>query len=79
MLLTHKILTFIKSLFWHAYSGFPKSSQILIDHRYDICFNCDKFDIPNSQCLVCGCNINQKKMFLNKLAWKDQKCPENKW
>lgn len=79
MLLINKTLTFIKSLFWHAYFGFPKSSQTLIKYRYKICYDCDKFDHLNSQCLVCGCNINQKKIFLNKLAWKDQKCPENKW
>ena len=30
-------------------------------------------------CNVCGCNINQKKQFFNKLAWADQKCPLGKW
>lgn len=79
MLLTNKIITFIKSLFWHIYLGCPKSSQQLINDRYSICRNCEKFDLINSQCLVCGCNISTKKIFMNKLAWKDQKCPENKW
>ena len=79
MYLLTKIKTFIKSLIWHAYSGFPKSSQELIDNRYNICLTCDVFDKKNSQCLVCGCNINQKRIFMNKLAWADQKCPKNKW
>lgn len=74
-----KIITFLKSLFWHIYAGFPKSSQQLIDDRYQICVRCEMFDKKASQCLVCGCNINQKKIFMNKLAWKDQKCPEGKW
>lgn len=75
----HKIITFLKSLFWHIYAGFPKSSQELIDQRYEVCSDCELFDKKASQCLVCGCNINQKKIFMNKLAWKDQKCPEGKW
>lgn len=74
-----KIKTFLYSLFWHAYRGFPKSSQKLINIRYNLCQSCDMFDTKNSQCLACGCNINQKKIFMNKLAWLDQKCPLNKW
>ena len=74
-----RIVTFLKSLFWHVYAGFPKSSQTLIDERYKICNDCEMLDKKAGQCLVCGCNINQKKIFMNKLAWKDQKCPEGKW
>ena len=79
MSLISKIQTFIKSFIWHAYSGFPKSSQELINERLSICQTCDMFDNISSQCLVCGCNINQQRVFLNKLAWADQKCPKNKW
>ena len=71
--------TFIKSLFWHINRGLPKSSQSTIDYRYQICMSCDKFDKENHQCLICGCNISTKKVFLNKLAWADQQCPLNKW
>lgn len=74
-----KLLTFIKSLWWHIYAGFPKSNQQQIDYRFSICSSCDKFDEIKSECLVCGCNINNKKMFLNKLAWADQECPIGKW
>jgi len=79
MSLITKIKTFIKSLTWHIYSGMPKSSQKLINERYDICLSCNQFEGTKSICLVCGCNINNKRIFMNKLAWKDQKCPENKW
>lgn len=72
-----KIKNFLYSLFWHIYRGFPKSSQSLIDHRFSICNLCDKF--KDNQCLICGCNINKEKIFMNKLAWHDQKCPINKW
>lgn len=75
----YKIITFIKSLMWHIYAGSPKSSQEIIDQRYAICKQCYLFDAKNHQCLRCGCNINQKRIFLNKLAWLDQKCPLSKW
>jgi hypothetical protein len=29
--------------------------------------------------LVCGCNLNKKQIFMNKLAWADQECPVGKW
>lgn len=57
----------------------PKSSTQQINYRFNICSSCDKFNKEKSQCLICGCNINNKRMFLNKLAWADQKCPLNKW
>lgn len=64
-------------MFWHAYAGFPKSTQKLINERYDICGSCEYFE--KNTCLVCGCNINNKRIFMNKLAWLDQRCPMNKW
>lgn len=57
----------------------PKSTQQQIDERFAICASCDMYDKQLSQCLVCGCNINNRKIFLNKLAWADQECPQKKW
>ena len=74
-----KIRTFLNSLWWHIYSGFPKSTQSEIEHRYFICLACEKFDQKRSECKICGCAISKKKIFLNKLAWADQTCPINKW
>jgi hypothetical protein len=74
-----RIKTFLKSLLFHIHAGLPKSSQAEINRRYDICISCDSFDALHSQCKQCGCNINNKKIFMNKLAWADQKCPLNKW
>lgn len=59
--------------------GLPKSTQEQINERYNICLSCDSYDSNNKICLQCGCNINNKRVFLNKLAWADQKCPLNKW
>lgn len=75
----YTILNFLKSLYFHISLGLPKSSQQQILDRFTICKSCEMFDSKNSQCLVCGCNINTKKTFFNKLAWADQKCPLDKW
>lgn len=78
-MIKHKIIIFLKSLLFHIYHRFPKSTQDEINYRYNICLNCDRYDTKNSECLECGCNINTKKIFMNKLAWADQQCPLNKW
>lgn len=75
----NRIFRFIKSFCGHIFRGMPKSSNELILTRYNICLGCESFDRKNSQCLECGCNISDKKVFLNKLAWKDQKCPLGNW
>lgn len=74
-----KIRRFIRALLFHIGAGMPKSTQDQINHRYLICLSCDSFDKNNAQCMECGCNINNKRIFMNKLAWADQQCPLNKW
>lgn len=79
MRLLFKVKIFIKSLLFHIWSGFPKCTQDQINDRLQICLNCDSYDRLHQECLECGCNVNGKKIFMNKLAWADQKCPLNKW
>jgi hypothetical protein len=74
-----KIKTFIKSLWFHIWAGFPKCTIEQIRTRYAICVSCEMYDNKSSTCMMCGCNVNQKKVFLNKLAWADQECPLSKW
>lgn len=74
-----KILIFLKSLWFHIYAGFPKANIDEIAYRYSICKSCDDFNTRESLCNICGCNISNKKIFLNKLAWADQECPKQKW
>jgi rRNA maturation endonuclease Nob1 len=62
-----------------VWAGFPKSTQEQINYRLNICLSCDKYDSNNKECSVCGCNINNKRIFINKLAWADQECPIGKW
>jgi hypothetical protein len=79
MSILKKLPIFFKSLLFHVWAGFPKSTKQEILKRFEICQSCEFFDNKKSQCLVCGCNVNTKKVFLNKLAWADQHCPQNKW
>jgi hypothetical protein len=75
-----KIKTFFKSLFFHIWAGLPKSSKQQILERFEICsVGCEMYDSAGGTCLMCGCNVNTKKVFLNKLAWADQECPLGKW
>jgi len=80
-----RIINFFKSLYNHIRTGMKKSSTSQIRHRYEICQGCEFFNFISRQdeikatCNVCGCNLSDKKIFMNKLAWKDQQCPKGKW
>jgi len=74
-----KLNTFLKSMLFHVWYGFPKSTQSEINDRYNICLACNKFNKEKSECGICGCAINNRKIFMNKLAWADQECPDKKW
>ena len=74
-----KLKNFIRSFWFHIWAGFPKCTNQEILNRYNICIECDKFYKEKQQCLVCGCNLSTKKIFMNKLAWSDQECPIGKW
>lgn len=75
----NKIRNFLKSLAWHVASGMPKSTRKEIKARFEICTSCSSYDPQQSECTVCGCNVNNRKIFMNKLAWKDTSCPLSKW
>jgi len=74
-----RVSIFIKSLLFHISLGLPKASKKEIKLRYNICLSCDKFNKDKSRCEVCGCNVEIKSRFFNKLAWADQECPLSKW
>jgi uncharacterized paraquat-inducible protein A len=78
-MILQKIKTFIKSLWFHVWAGFPKSSVEQINERFTICKSCEMYNKKDSTCMMCGCNVNLKRIFLNKLAWADQECPLGKW
>jgi hypothetical protein len=60
-------------------NGSPTCSQEEIDRRLAICKQCTYFTGDSCAHKRCGCNINDQQIYLNKLAWADQKCPIEKW
>jgi|LakMenE01Jun11ns_1017448.scaffolds.fasta_scaffold9751364_3 hypothetical protein len=48
-----------------------------IEHRYSICSSCEFFQ--NQSCSKCGCLLQRSRVYMNKLAIKQEKCPEKKW
>jgi uncharacterized paraquat-inducible protein A len=78
-----RISRFFYSLFWHCIEGFPTCSKEEILERYNICTSCEHYSKkPKSEdatCNICGCNLTNRKEFMNKLAWADQECPKGFW
>jgi hypothetical protein len=79
-----RIANFTYAFSEHLYKGMPTVSQEQLDERLKICKECPLF---KQQGLVggicthenCGCNIQDEIVFLNKIAWADQRCPIGKW
>lgn len=82
--LIQKTVNFAGAFTNHVITGMKRCTQEQIDQRMEICKKCEIF-IPkedgNGICghSSCGCNLKNEQVFLNKLAWAEQKCPLNKW
>ena len=55
-----------------------------INERFAICKECPLFIKNGEEAGVCshkscGCNLNLEMVFLNKLGWRREKCPLDKW
>lgn len=69
--------TFTRALARHAADGCRRRTKREIAKLAAICETCDKFD--GRVCTSCGCGCSAENLFLNKLAWRSEQCPENKW
>lgn len=56
-------------------SAMCSEDQIL--HRYSVCGACEFFD--NNTCSKCGCLLSRNKIYMSKLAWKNESCPIGLW
>lgn len=74
-----RIVNFSKAIVHHSIEGAPRCMQEEIDERMLICRDCPLFNGKICTHNSCGCNVSNENKFLNKLAWKDQKCPLSKW
>lgn len=71
---------FGKALINHIKSGAERRSDNEIKFIFNtFCLQC-KLNI-DGVCAKCGCNVNDKTdlLSLNKISWKTEKCPINKW
>lgn len=74
-----KAANFTVAAIGHMLRGNPTCNQQEIDYRFSICQKCDFFTGIACADKRCGCNINDQIIYLNKLAWADQSCPQDKW
>jgi hypothetical protein len=80
-----KIGNFTFALAKHLYKGMPTVSKDVLDDRLKICQECPLFKkkegMVGGVCTheSCGCSVQDEIVFLNKIAWADQKCPLEKW
>lgn len=82
--LLKKIGHFSWALARHLYKGVPTVTQEELDRRLAICQECPllkKNGLVGGVCTheSCGCTIQDEVVFLNKIAWADEKCPLDKW
>lgn len=82
--LIRQSVNFASSAIPHAIRGNPRCGQEQINDRLNICKTCPYFvskgeDRGICSHIQCGCNISQEQQYMNKLAWKDEQCPINKW
>lgn len=52
-------------------------SEEEVQRRFAICESCEFFQ--DHSCSKCGCRIVRNREFKNKLLWKNEQCPLNKW
>jgi hypothetical protein len=48
-----------------------------IQERLSICNKCNYY--KDNSCMLCGCVVVREKNYMNKLANKQAKCPDNRW
>jgi DNA-binding protein len=68
-----KLKNFTIAVFKHIADGFAKTSIETKGRRLSKCLDCPHSKNEWFECRVCGCSINEK------IKWKSEKCPENKW
>lgn len=80
-----RILNFGYAFSEHLYKGMPTVDEKKLKERLEICLECPLFKqkqgVVGGVCTheSCGCTIKDEAVFLNKIAWADQKCPIGKW
>lgn len=71
-----RVISYLKSLYElatkHHLNLLPFEEIV---ERHNVCLTCPKLE--GKTCLVCGCNCNTKGSYFNKLAFPNERCPDN--
>lgn len=75
-----RVARFVPAIMRHALDGGRKRTENEVEELLAICEQCPLFRADVGKCAKCGCNCSRNAdEFLNKLAWRSERCPEGKW
>ncbi len=76
-----RFFNFAIALTSHVGDGLKKRDRAEIEGLLTICQTCTLYDAARQACThpKCGCGVSREEKFFNKLAWKSEHCPINKW
>lgn len=82
----HKAAKFSVAYVDWLMAGKPRRSPERVKELYQICIQCDDFDLKlktpfgRGGCKQCGCHISDDSdKDINKLVWPHEGCPLEKW
>ena len=74
-----RILNFFKAFVAHVGNDMQIVSQEEMERRLSICETNECGHFQGDRCGQCGCAVNGENVFLNKLQWQSNKCPDGRW
>jgi hypothetical protein len=85
-----KAINFSSAVVHDVATGMQRCTEEEMDERIEICKGSEDKGIPKCEfyidrgdgsgdCSACGCRLSSKRIYLNKIAWKNETCPKNKW
>ena len=74
-----KVTNFGRAVTKDVITGMKRCTEEEMDQRVEICKGCEFYNEAGQECLKCGCPMNRKRIYRNKVYWKSGKCPIGKW
>eukprot|EP00456_Euglypha_rotunda_P049718 TRINITY_DN398_c0_g1_i1.p1 TRINITY_DN398_c0_g1~~TRINITY_DN398_c0_g1_i1.p1 ORF type:complete len:104 (-),score=6.85 TRINITY_DN398_c0_g1_i1:139-450(-) len=74
---SQRVVTFVHAAQRHLQDGMRKCTEAQIQSRLKVCHECASY--AEGFCRDCGCHVNNRPDFLNKLSWQSEACPQAKW
>lgn len=77
---TTKVTNFGKAIVKDIANGMQRCTDEEINRRLNICKECPfyiKKDEESGSCSKCGCVMSRDRVYLNKVYWESEHCPDN--